>query len=161
VFWSDPTASFPTSALCWNAGVECVGDPNGYDSCDPVNKDVNGNAIDIADADAVLHPLSRYMGYIEGLEDQLQQLDPNLTVRVSVIGGYGPDGTPTYADAEDPQFQDSYGIGPGCTDGVITGVPPVRMRSVSTQTGGTASSICADEYASALADIVAPFVGAC
>lgn len=29
-FWSDPSEPYPTSAVCWNAGVECRGDPSGY-----------------------------------------------------------------------------------------------------------------------------------
>jgi hypothetical protein len=162
VFWSDPQSAFPTSALCWNAGVECTGDPSNYDSCDPVNKDVLGNS-GVPDAEAVLHPLSRYLGHLQGLEAQLQQLDPTAAVRVSIIGGVGADGSATYAEvsAMDPEFQDSYGIGPGCTSAEITGVPPVRMRDVSALTGGTASSICADEYATALTSIVAPFISAC
>jgi hypothetical protein len=159
-FWSDPMADFPTSAICWNAGVVCTGDPSNYDSCDPVNKDVDGNS-GVADAEAVLHPLARYLGVLEGIEDQLQAFDPSATVRLSIIGGVGLDGSLSYAHAVDPEFQDSYGIGPGCTSGDINGLPPVRMRDVSATTGGTASSVCADEYASALTEIVAPFVGAC
>src|SRR5690606_13098988 len=30
-FWSDPDAPEPSSAVCWNAGVTCSGDPSGYD----------------------------------------------------------------------------------------------------------------------------------
>jgi hypothetical protein len=160
-FWSDPASPFPTSAVCWNAGVECIGDPSAYDSCDPTNKDVDGN-LGVADADAVLRPLSRYLDLLEGLEIQLQALDPNATVRVSILGGVGLDGTPTYAAAlNDPDFQTSFGIGPGCTSPGINGLPPVRMRHVSAQTGGTSRSVCADEYASALTEIVEPFIGAC
>src|SRR5690606_18273285 len=73
VFWSDPTLLTPTSAVCWNAGVQCSGDPSGYESCEPVNKDVNGNITDV-ESDAVLHPMSRYVGLLAGIEAEKQQI---------------------------------------------------------------------------------------
>jgi hypothetical protein len=169
VFWTDPSAAFPTSAVCWNAGVGCVGDPNHYDNCDPVNKDVNGNE-GVVDDVAVLHPLSRYLDHLGALEAQIREIDPGGAVRVSLIAGVGSDGSVHYAEvgSTDPEYQDSFGIGPGCEVPPPMGatepsraVPPVRMRDVATQTGGIMRSICADEYASALADIVAPFIAGC
>jgi hypothetical protein len=153
VFWSDPSASFPTSAVCWNAGVECTGDPSGYDTCAPVNKDVNGN-VGVADSEAVLHPLSRYFGLLDGLEQQKQDLNPNQEIIVGLIGGVDAQGLPFYADVgdTDPEFQDSFGIGPGCTaPGDVTAVPPVRIRDVVDRyTEGNMFSICSGDYSDAL-----------
>jgi hypothetical protein len=163
-FWTDPAAEFPTSALCWNAGVVCTGDPSGYDSCEPVNKDIDGN-LNVADADAVLHPLSRYFGLLDSIESQRQDRDPTARVRVSLISGAALDGSLIYADSPDPEFQDRFGIGPACTNGEddenSEALPPVRMRDVSNHTAGSIHSSCANEYASALADIVEPFIAAC
>jgi hypothetical protein len=162
VFWSDPQDSFPTSAVCWSAGVGCTGDPSGYDSCDPVNKDVNGNE-GVDAGSAVLHPLSRYLGKIEDIEADIRGYDPTGLVRVSVIAGVALDGSITYANVSgtEPDFQHSFGIGPGCVSGSGTAVPPVRMRELAAQTGGTLTSVCANEYSSALTDMLEPFVGAC
>jgi hypothetical protein len=158
VFWSDPTAAFPTSAVCWNAGVECVGDPSGYDSCDPVNKDVDGNS-DVSDADAVLHPMSRYIGRLQGLEQQKQDFNVDQEVIVALIGGVGSAGDVFYADVTntDPAFQDGYGIGPGCTAtnpldaNPLMAVPPVRERVLTeTFTADGMYSICEDDFSPAL-----------
>ncbi len=156
VFWSDPTASFPTSAVCWNAGVQCAGDPSGYDSCDPTNKDVNGN-VGAADADAVLHPMSRYLDRVQGIENAKKELNPDQEVIVALIGGVagqGANASVFYADVDmtDPAFQDSFGIGPGCTaPGNVTAVPPVRMRDFTENfTPDNMFSICDSNYTPAL-----------
>ncbi|WP_106392237.1 hypothetical protein [Enhygromyxa salina] len=164
VFWSDPNASFPSSAVCWNAGVTCTGDPNNYDSCNPVNKDVDGNE-DVSEANAVLHPLSRYVGLLDGLEQEKQQLNADQEVIVALIGGVSSDGAPFYADVSttDPAFQSDFGIGPGCEapnpfdpDQPVQAVPPVRLRDVVEDfTPGNMFSICNDDYSDALVAIAA------
>jgi hypothetical protein len=162
VFWSDPSAAFPTSAVCWNAGVECTGDPSNYDSCDPVNKDTLGNS-GVLDDEAVLHPMSRYYGLLDGLELQKQDFNANQEVIVALIGGVDASGNVVYADASatDPEFQASYGIGPGCSapsDGPepVKAVPPVRIRDlVNRYTEGNMFSICNDDYSEALDAIAA------
>jgi hypothetical protein len=168
-FWSDPAAMFPTSAVCWNAGVSCMGDPSDYDSCDPINKDVNGNE-GVEDGAAVLHPLSRYLGRLDAIESKIRELDPSGAVRVSLIAGVASDGSVHYADVDqtDPEYQDWFGIGPGCTAPPplgsvepITAVPPARMLDIATQTHGTMRSVCDDEYGTALAAMVAPFIAEC
>jgi hypothetical protein len=153
VFWSNPAAAYPTSAVCWNAGVECVGDPSGYTSCDPVNKDVNGN-IGVADNQAVLHPMSRYVGLVQGLEDQKKEINAQQEVIVALIGGVSSQGEAFYSDVGniDPDFQDSFGIGPGCqAPGNVAAVPPVRLRDMTNAfTPGNMFSICDSDYSPAL-----------
>jgi hypothetical protein len=148
VFWSDPSASFPTSAVCWNAGVECTGDPSAYDTCEPENKDVFGN-VGASDPDAVLHPLARYTERFEA-----------LGAIVFAIVGVDEEGNAFYADVTntDPEFQNSFGIGPGCVaqDGA-TAVPPVRERVVAETNdpigGSKLYSVCASNYGPTFADI--------
>jgi hypothetical protein len=129
VFWSDPVAPAPTSAVCWNAGVACTGGPGTYDECHAQNYDVDGNQT--VPANAVLHDLSRYT-------DQLAAIDAAngpARVRVAVLAGvpldYADGGDPLYADSIDPVFQTSFGIGPGCETADISALPPVRMREVA------------------------------
>ena len=158
-FWSDPNASFPTSAVCWNAGVVCDGDPSGYSACNSVNKDTAGNE-NVADSEAVLHPMNRYIGLVQGLEDEKKQLNASQEVIIGLIGGVANDGTPFYGDVgnTDPVFQDSFGIGPGCTApnpndpaNPVTAVPPVRMRDmVNAFTPDNMFSICEPDYSPAL-----------
>ena len=163
VFWSDPEAAFPTSAVCWNAGVDCEGDPSNYDSCSAVNKDVNGSS-GVGDNDAVLHPMSRYIGLLDGIEKEKQELNAEQEVIVALIGGVSAaDGTPFYSDVTgtDPVFQNSFGIGPGCQavnpnnpDEPVQAVPPVRLRDLVEEfTPGNMFSICQDDYSTAMEEI--------
>jgi hypothetical protein len=166
-FWTDPTASFPTSAVCWNAGVECFGDPSGYDDCVAADKDVWGNPA--SPVNAVLYPMSRYQGVLSAIEQSKRAIDDGHDVAVLAINGVGLDGTFHYADVtdSDPDFQNSFGIGPGCTGPgdpgeLSTGVPPVRIRQLaehmSTDPFG---SICAESYDAFMLDTVERFVGGC
>ena len=159
VFWEDPSTSFPSSAVCWNAGVECLGDPSAYDSCEPVDRDVDGNLA--ADpSDAVLHPLDRYRGMLTGLLEQKWQYNSGQELLLTLIagvegggGGASEDWSVTYADSPDPDTQLAWGIAPGCTDadGNIA-VPPVRMRALAEEfpTVGLYST-CAPDYGEAMA----------
>jgi hypothetical protein len=157
VFWSDPMAPVPSSALCWNAGVQCSGDPSNYDSCDPVNKGADGT-LNVSDDDAVLYPVSRYINLLDDVEFAKQELDPEQEIIVALIAGVDATGTPFYADAEDPDFQDTFGIGPGCMapnplnpSEPIQAVPPVRLRDVTNAfTPGNMFSICEQDYSPAL-----------
>ena len=157
VFWSDPSADLPTSALCWNAGVVCQGDPSSYDICDPVNKGVNGE-LDVDDEEAVLRPVSRYVNLVEGIELEKQALDPSQEVIVALIGGVDASGVPYYADSPDPEFQELFGIGPGCEapnpldpENPIQAIPPVRLRDMTKAfTENNMFSICESDYSPAL-----------
>jgi hypothetical protein len=161
LFWSDPDAAAPTSAACWNAGVTCIGDPSGYDSCELTNKDLAGNE-DVADADAVLQPLDRYVELFDALMVDKRALDPTQRPLMAVVGGAGPTGSLTFADVgdTDPEFQQTFGFGPGCTapSGVpnqpIRATPPVRLRAmIDAITPGNTFSVCADDWSAALEPI--------
>ncbi len=154
VFWSDAAAASPTSAVCWNAGVACEGN-----DCASVNLDVDGNEVadDEADAKAVLRPLKRYINIVQELETQKQTITPDQEVLVALIGGVSTnnDGTVTYGDSlMDPQFQNDFGIGPGCQSSAGKAVPPVRLREFAEafQVGGENNmfSICSADYSPAL-----------
>jgi hypothetical protein len=157
VFWSDPDAQYPTSAVCWNAGVVCTGGPGTYNDCKSINYDVNGVETNDSAA-AVLHPLSRYNDLLQGFENSKKMLNPDQEVIVAVLSGV-PDGYSsgmadiTYADSADPVFQNDFGIGPGCADlaNNQTAVPPVRMREWAENFGDrNLYSICDDDYTPAL-----------
>ena len=154
-FWSDPMAASPTSAVCWNAGVFCEGD-----DCQPVDLGVDGKPVAAADAedDAVLLPLSRYVDSLQALETGKQLLAPDREVLVALIGGVNSDGTVTYQPSlSDKEFQDTYGIGPGCQSVAGEAVPPVRLRAFAeafqTDDRVNMHSICAGSYSSAFAAI--------
>ena len=156
IFWSDPMAGTPTSAVCWNAGVACSG-AGTYDDCFAVDLDVDGNEVSAANApdDAVLRPLSRYIDLVQEYEDQKQQINPDQEIVVAVLGGVGRNGTILYQDSvSDPQFQDDFGIGPGCSSPTGDAVPLVRLAQFAEafQIGGAQSlfSICAQDYGPAL-----------
>jgi hypothetical protein len=89
---------------------------------------------------------------VQAIEDLKRQLNPEQEVIVALIGGVTDDGSLVYADAEDPQFQDTFGIGPGCTaaDGT-TAIPPVRLREFTDAVApGNLFSICSPDFAPAL-----------
>lgn len=158
VFWSDPDAATPTSAVCWNAGVACEG-TSPYDDCEPVDLDVEGLPVPRADADdeAVLRPVSRYIDYLRDLEDAKQRISPDQEVLVSVIGGVNTDGSVTYQDTDDISFQQDFGIGPGCASAQGSAVPPVRLRALADAfaVGDEPNmySVCQSDYAPALSAI--------
>ncbi len=157
VFWEDPSEPFPSSALCWNAGVTCIGSSSGYDGCEPVNKDELGNET-ANPSRAVLHSVSRYTARLAAIETQLHDYHPDLDVLFTLIAGVeggGEDWTVTYADAEDPAWQLAFGIGPGCTgaDG-LSATPPVRLRSVAETVDPLGLySVCAADYGQAMASL--------
>jgi hypothetical protein len=152
VFWSDATAASPTSAVCWNAGVACDGD-----QCSSVNLDVDGAEVndDEADDKAVLRPLGRYTDIVQELEFNKQMITPDQEVLVAIIDGANADGSVTFQPSlMDPQFQNDFGIGPGCQSAAGTAVPPVRLKEFAEafQVGDQRNifSICEADYSPAL-----------
>ncbi|MFV8756054.1 hypothetical protein ACNOYE_36340 [Nannocystaceae bacterium ST9] len=156
-FWTDPSASFPTSAVCWNAGMRCIGDGPVYSDCVAVDKDVEGNELEGAnEGSAVLHPVSRYAEVLANLEHDKQQVDPDAKVLVFGVVGVQLDGSLHFEDVgdSDPAFQDSFGIGPGCTgEGNAAASPPGRMREVVGEFDGTLHSVCKTQYIDAFKTI--------
>jgi hypothetical protein len=157
IFWSDPDASAPSSAVCWNAGVECTGGPGTYEECHSVNYDVDKNIVDEADAEAqaVLRPMSRYIDFLQAFETAKQDITPDQEVLVALIAGVGGDGSVTYADTQaDPTFQSDFGIGAGCQSAAGTAVPPVRLKEFAeafeVNDAQNMFSICNDSYSAAL-----------
>jgi hypothetical protein len=165
VFWSDPMAAAPTSAVQWNAGVECTGGPGTYDECHSQNYDIDGNP-GASDSKAVYHPVDRYVEFVQQLEDQKQEITPDQEVLVALINGVPPGYNAgmadiVYSDAVDPAEQNDFGIGAGCTNNSTTppstARPPVREREFAEafQIGSEDSdrnlySICEDDFSPAL-----------
>jgi len=159
--WSDPEAAAPTSALCWRAGVECIGDPAGYASCAAQSVGVDGS-VGVDDGEAVLHPMGRYLDVLAELEQERRMYDASSEVLVAVIGGV-PEGYTgeelIYSAAGEQAYLDEFGVDPGCVD--LNGepaAPPVRLRELEeAQRVGEGpdnlnlSSVCAPAFDPALA----------
>ncbi len=149
-FWPNTMEPVPTSALCWNAGVRCEGNPAAL-FCAPENYDVHRNS-GVSDDEAVMRPVSRYTALLAGLGN----------VYVAGILGVPPgyasgDEEIRYTDEADPQFLHDFGIAPGCENGQIRAVPPVRTRLMIEETNGAESrdmfSICDLDYGAHLKTI--------
>ena len=158
--WSDPEAAAPTSALCWRAGVECLGDPAGYDSCAAVNVGVDGS-VGVDSEEAVLYPAARYIEGLQLLEEERRQYDAGAEVLVAVIGGVPQDYAGdelTYSAAGEQAHLDEFGVDPGCVDpDGGAALAPVRLHELAeAQRVGERSNLfssCAPDYAPALAAI--------
>jgi hypothetical protein len=156
VFWSLPDVQqSPTSAVCWNAGVQCSGSGTPqYDACVSSDKAVDGS--DAATAQqAVIRPLSRYGARLDAIRANKVVGAEVYTFGITgVPDGYSNPGDVFYADgangAEPDSFQARFGIGAGCIEGDIEAVPPVRLLEF-TQSGDQAGvplfSICSGSYA--------------
>ncbi|MCH9688917.1 MAG: VWA domain-containing protein [Deltaproteobacteria bacterium] len=164
--WPDPEAPLPPSAVCWNAGVGCSSLADGTTHCEPVVLDASGEPVH--GDDAALHPLRRYIEILRKIDEDKRLIaettDPQ--VLVSVIGGVpsGYAGEPIdYAAGSDGEFFDSFGVGPGCSSGNGTAVPPVRLRvlaeAFADEPGTNLFSICDADYSPALDAIAEILVG--
>lgn len=153
-FWSNPSESFPTSAVCWNAGVKCSGDATGY-TCESADKRADGS--DATDPqEAVLRPVDDYVDLVYSIIDQSG--DATRKVHVALLGGVPTNvadvGIP-YADSSDPEFQKDFGIGAGCTGNAggatQTAVPPVRLRDFARAfADDQIFSVCDADYTASL-----------
>ncbi|MDC0667340.1 VWA domain-containing protein [Nannocystis sp. ncelm1] len=168
IFWADPEDPQATSAVCFNAGVKCEGAGPMYDRCVSANYGIDGS-VDVPDDQAVLQPLSKYVNFLQAIEDQKKESQADQEVLVALIAGVPPgyergDADIVYQDSDDPEFQNSFGIGAGCQlpnpndpDKPQNAVPPVREREFAEafQVGGERNlfSICQDDYSEALREI--------
>ena len=166
VFWSLPDVQMsPTSAVCWNAGVNCTPEGAGtYDDCVAADKDVNGNDVPAgrAEDDAVLFPVQRYIDFVQGLETKKQELNPGQEVIVAAISGVPeryPDENIVYARGananNEESFQAKFGAAEGCTSMVAEAVPPVRLKAFAdafllSDDDFNLFSVCKNSYADAL-----------
>lgn len=151
-FWPDPASPSPTSATCWLAGVDCVGN-----DCTSQNKAADGTDTD--GDNAVLYPLSRYT-------DRLADIATNKAAAGGAVFAFGIVGVPSeYATTgvlsynPDPDSETAlrFGVGFGCTASETEGVPPVRVREVFEDTSagyvGGLYSVCDANYAATLGDM--------
>jgi len=160
-FWSDPDADAPTSAVCWNTGVVCEGGPGLYDSCTATNIDTAEHE-GAPEEHAVLVPAGRYAHLLQDFADVKDTADPYAEIELAVIAGvpvgYGDGGVPLEISdgQDDPEHALRYGVGPGCTNGTETAVPPVRMLETASRGGFGGSdvySVCNDDFGPALASV--------
>jgi hypothetical protein len=133
-----------TSAACWTAGVTCTGDPTHYDSCEAV------------DDDAVLQPPSRYADLLDGIMADKRMINPNLAPMIGLVAGAAGDGQIYFGEVgdTDPEFQQTFGIGPTCIapgsdpDRPIRATPPVRLVAAQEAVMGleTIISVCEGDW---------------
>lgn len=162
----EPGASSATSAVCWNAGMRCVGEGPVFDDCVAASVGADGALLD-DDDDAVLYPVSRYAELLRQIERQKQAArgDDGRHVFVHVLGGVpsfgGFGGAPFFAEAHDEIERMAFGIGPACSrssdaaGGIdLVAHPPGRLRELAEQFqryDNPLFSLCDDNYAQALA----------
>lgn len=170
-FWSLPDdQQSPSSAVCWNAGVECTGTGT-FDECHSVNLAPNGDPVEdsAAEEDASLWPLSKYTSFLGELEARKQMVTPGQEVLVAAIAGvpqgYGGEAL-IYQEGpmgmDENSFQAKFGIAQGCStveeDGsTAEAVPPVRLKEFAdffrigdATEGNNLFSVCDDDYGPAL-----------
>lgn len=164
VFWSDPDASAPTPAVCWNAGARCDGGEaqvDGtvrFDSCVAVDRAADGS--ETTPENAVLHPISRYVSAFDELRAAKQEA--GAEVRVHAITGVdiqAPEAPLPWRTSADPEHALREGIAPACEDAddVGFGTPALRLRDVvqaQEDDVHTLTSVCADDYSDAFEGVV-------
>ncbi|WP_146158343.1 hypothetical protein [Enhygromyxa salina] len=140
VFWSNPAADAPTSAVCHNAGSSCDAD-----GCVPIDRDAHGQPTTDY-ADATLRSLVEF-------EAKLATLRLERGVFVSMIGGVTPNGLLSYAPSDDAAWIEEFGWGPGCENAMgQRAQPPGRLYQLVAPIGA-ASSICSADWTPALESV--------
>lgn len=157
-FFNDPMDSFPTSAVCWKAGVSCGDGPGPY-ACEAADKGLDGGPT-ASSEDAVLYPTSHYVELLESLRATKRARDQSLRVVVNLVAGVPlgyPDMPLVFQDSPDPEFQARFGVAPGCVGEDVEAIPPVRMLEVAapfTAEGApNVFSVCEENYGPAFASI--------
>ncbi len=163
VYWNDPADPAPTSAVCWRAGVHCVGDGPSYSSCAAADMGLDGSPSDAAGA--VLRPVADYAALLSSLQAS-KVGDAKVYLRAIAgvpVGFESGDAQLVFEDGADPDYLFSFGIGPGCVlpDGqggfTTQGVPPLRILDAQQLLGApVVHSVCQEDYGGALAAIATP-----
>jgi hypothetical protein len=158
-FWSNPDAESPTPAVCFNAGMQCIENPDGWDTCEPADKGLSGDAVE-ADA-AVLHPVARYLDFLQALEQDKQA--NGATITVAIAAGFTDHGDVHYEMTSEAEWHDQYGIGPGCTappsgEQPAVEIPPAARMVEVVEAFGRGVSMCGYDIGMVLQ---APFAFTC
>ena len=161
VFWSDPSAPAPTSAVCWNAGVQCQNEDGDLGACNPQNYDLDGGTTDASSA--VMFSLTRYIEDLEAIEARKAIFRPEDSVGVVVFSGVPPgyqggdELVYTRGVSADPEFVIDFGVDPGCSSPDGPALPPVRLRALAelfTVGGqGMVSSLCDPDFGPTLDEV--------
>jgi hypothetical protein len=156
IFWSDPNAEQPTSAVCINAGLACD-----EQTCALTDHRLDGTPTDDLHS-AVLTPTSR-------LHDALVaagEFDhPPWEPRISSVGGFTSYGdvlytSPAQASPADQSYLDEFGVLPGCKapqpapEPFLRAAPGGRLAQIDTP--GWHSSICDPDWSWAFSAFASP-----
>lgn len=180
LYETNPDTDSPalSSALCWNAGIDCVAQGGGLYDCQPNEADN-------------LQPIDRYSSYLDYLwetqdkpvfmlgllgvppvtahnaESPFEPIEggqDNLVVRDWADDDVLPQDADAGVNAADLQF--NFGVGPGCSraesTSVAQAIPPIRTLEVCSRLGDQVDdagndlvtccveSICDDDYTSGM-----------
>ncbi|MCH9686223.1 MAG: hypothetical protein K0V04_32620 [Deltaproteobacteria bacterium] len=155
VFWGDSSDPSPTSAVCWNAGVQCENTEGDLGACNPQNYDVDGNVTDAAGA--VMRSLTHFIEGLQAVEAGKAAYRPEDSVSIALVAGvppgYGEGQTEIRYTrfGDDPDFVYNFGVDASCTTKDVGGaVPPVRLRTIAElfapRQGRNISTICGNDY---------------
>jgi hypothetical protein len=133
--------------VCWRAGVGCEGS-----SCAPENRSPNGGPA--SEADAALHPLSRYSGQLTELAAAKSSGKVEVRVIAGVPSGYIGGAEIPFTFDKNPAYVDDYGVDAGCVSSEGgSAVPSMRERVLAEDFSGgerTTYSICDSSFGPAL-----------
>jgi hypothetical protein len=151
IFWNDPSDPAPTSALCFRAGNECQLIPPNSLECHAVDRDLTGAKTDDPSA-AVLRPVSAYVDALNLIKDgKTGGAGVQMIVIAGVPPGFENTGELELIEPPSPDFENDFGVTPGCVDGPLFAVPPLRMLDVGQGFGAAKFfSICDDDFDAAL-----------
>lgn len=147
VFWSDPQAAAPTSAVCHNASTIC--DEQG---CEIIDRDLGG--------EPTSDPLAAVLDPAASFEAELALLRAERDVAIMVVGGIGTEGIEWPAgdpgDPADLAWREQFGWSPACTS--PTGAraqPPGRLHGIASTavTKPLTTSICAADWTQVLTPV--------
>ena len=137
VFWSNPAAQAPSSAVCHNAGTAC--DASG---CMPLDRDLQGQPT-AAYEQAALRSLIEF-------EARLDTLRLEREVSVTVVGGVAQTGALQWPASNDDAWIEAFGWGPGCENAMgQRAQPPGRLYQLMSA-DDAAYSICGSDWSVAL-----------